>query len=488
LAKFDVFISYSHADQAWVENELLRRLEIAGLRACIDHRDFAAGAPIATEIERAIRESRKTILVLSPDYLKSQWAEYESLIVQTAGPSNRNRRLVPVLHKPCKLPSRLSFLIYVDLSDGKASEESWSRLLVTLGSKRETGVGARPLEPPALRCYFDHLIEDHCQLFTGRTENLRQIDTFLQQSTGGYFFVEGPSGYGKTALLANLVQTHPQVAYHFISQVYKVQGSDFDPTELDSLLSNLLEQLEGGGTQVSFQSPRARFQHLLRTAPGEKARVIVIDAVDEVDRHPSYLYGLLPTTLAPGVFVVLSARTLGDRSYLKEIGLRPNNLADSMELVGLDERDIADLLRKAGVRSASLSAAPEFVELLSRISQGDPFYLRFLVEDIAAGVITAANLHNVPSGLNGYLDLQLSILDRGAHLPQHRDILGIILDALGPVGREDLIHMVDGLDRLNFDNVIRDIERFLLVFNSNYTFCHPRFKEYFQAKARNPVR
>ena len=34
--RYDVFISYSHADKAWVHGELLPRLEEAGLKVCID--------------------------------------------------------------------------------------------------------------------------------------------------------------------------------------------------------------------------------------------------------------------------------------------------------------------------------------------------------------------------------------------------------------------------------------------------------------------
>jgi hypothetical protein len=37
---YDVLISYSHDDEEWVVGTLLPRLEEAGLRACIDFRDF----------------------------------------------------------------------------------------------------------------------------------------------------------------------------------------------------------------------------------------------------------------------------------------------------------------------------------------------------------------------------------------------------------------------------------------------------------------
>jgi hypothetical protein len=34
--EFDVFISYSSRDKAWVRGELLKRIELAGLKAFID--------------------------------------------------------------------------------------------------------------------------------------------------------------------------------------------------------------------------------------------------------------------------------------------------------------------------------------------------------------------------------------------------------------------------------------------------------------------
>ena len=42
--RYDVFISYSHVDKAWVNGELLPRLEEAGLKVCIDQRDFRPGS------------------------------------------------------------------------------------------------------------------------------------------------------------------------------------------------------------------------------------------------------------------------------------------------------------------------------------------------------------------------------------------------------------------------------------------------------------
>ena len=63
---YDVFISYSHADRAWVWDELLPRLEGAGLRVCIDKRDFEIGVPSLVNMERAVDNSHHTLIVLTP--------------------------------------------------------------------------------------------------------------------------------------------------------------------------------------------------------------------------------------------------------------------------------------------------------------------------------------------------------------------------------------------------------------------------------------
>ena len=63
--KYDVFVSYSSANKEWVRKTFVPILEKAGLKACDYDRDFDPGAPIIKEMEPAILESRRTILILS---------------------------------------------------------------------------------------------------------------------------------------------------------------------------------------------------------------------------------------------------------------------------------------------------------------------------------------------------------------------------------------------------------------------------------------
>ncbi len=130
---YDVFISYSSKDKDWVRGELLNTLEKYGLRVCIDFRDFRPGAPSIKEIERAITTSRKTLLILTPDYLASQWTEFENLLLQTLEPSNQNLRLIPLLKAKCDLPLRLKYLTYVNFVDPDDWDIAWRQLLTALG-------------------------------------------------------------------------------------------------------------------------------------------------------------------------------------------------------------------------------------------------------------------------------------------------------------------------------------------------------------------
>ncbi len=136
---YDVFISYSHYDAAWVQEWLLPRLEAAHFSICMDFRDFRPGAPSITEMERAVLESRKTILILTPAYVTSEWTEFESILVQTLDPAARQRRLIPVLLVPVELPLRIRMLTYLDFTQPNRNEFQVARLLESLHARVDSG-------------------------------------------------------------------------------------------------------------------------------------------------------------------------------------------------------------------------------------------------------------------------------------------------------------------------------------------------------------
>lgn len=82
--KYDVFISYSRADQKVAEG-ICGYLENSGLRCFIDYRDIPRGAVWARVLPDAIRRSGMMVAVFSPNYNKSMQVERELSIADKAG-------------------------------------------------------------------------------------------------------------------------------------------------------------------------------------------------------------------------------------------------------------------------------------------------------------------------------------------------------------------------------------------------------------------
>jgi hypothetical protein len=120
--KYHVFISHSQVDTRWVREELIPRLEEAGITH-IDQHTIESGRPKRGEIKRAIDESRRTLLVLTPHYLQDTWRQLGSLDL------SEWRTLLAIV-QPCELPPRLNARTSVDLQ--QADEETWSRLIKAL--------------------------------------------------------------------------------------------------------------------------------------------------------------------------------------------------------------------------------------------------------------------------------------------------------------------------------------------------------------------
>lgn len=129
---YDVFVSHSPDSQQWVESVLLPQFEASDIRAFVPYRDAAIGVSKVQDIEQAIQNSRHTLLVITPEYLKDSWASLENMIAQFIDPSSRERRLIPLVKEPCELPLNLRAINFLDLTSGEISDSSWQKLIEAL--------------------------------------------------------------------------------------------------------------------------------------------------------------------------------------------------------------------------------------------------------------------------------------------------------------------------------------------------------------------
>lgn len=133
--RYDAFIGYSHHDKDWVDSWLLPRLEAAGLCVCIDYRDFEPGLPSLVNMENAVERSRKTLIVLTPAWVESEWTTFESLLVQTDDPAGRRARIIPLRLEPCKPPKRIAMLTYLDFTQPTEAQFQLQRLVTAIRSE-----------------------------------------------------------------------------------------------------------------------------------------------------------------------------------------------------------------------------------------------------------------------------------------------------------------------------------------------------------------
>jgi len=77
--QYDAFVSYSHLDEPFVVQQLVPHLEGGDnpFKLCIHIRDWPIGGYIPNQIVKSVESSRRTIIILSPNFLTSSWGQVE---------------------------------------------------------------------------------------------------------------------------------------------------------------------------------------------------------------------------------------------------------------------------------------------------------------------------------------------------------------------------------------------------------------------------
>ncbi|MHB8068046.1 MAG: FxSxx-COOH system tetratricopeptide repeat protein [Desulfobaccales bacterium] len=215
----DFFISYNKADKAWAE-WIAWELEAAGYTTIIQAWDFRPGGNFVLEMHQAAQKARRTLAVLSPDYLTSQFTQPEWAAAFAQDPTGAKGILVPVRVRELDLEGLLGQIIYLNLI-GLDEEASRNALISGIEQRRAKPSSApkfpgaaRPKEAPRFPGSLPSIWNVPHQRnpnFTGREKLLKDLRASLtagQATALTQAALHGLGGIGKTQLALEYAYRH----------------------------------------------------------------------------------------------------------------------------------------------------------------------------------------------------------------------------------------------------------------------------------------
>lgn len=136
---YDVFVSYSDHNRDWVLDEFIPNVEKREtINVCLHERDFQVGCGILENIVSCMDRSRCLLLLISENFIHSQWCQFEMNLAQHRLLETRREKLILVILEDIpvqKQPRTLKYLMrtktYIKWPVNGTSEEKqvfWKRL------------------------------------------------------------------------------------------------------------------------------------------------------------------------------------------------------------------------------------------------------------------------------------------------------------------------------------------------------------------------
>jgi hypothetical protein len=150
---YDFFVSYNRADRTWAE-WIAWQLEEAGYTVVIQAWDFRPGSNFVVDMQQAASAARRTIAVLSPDYMAARFTQPEWTAAFAQDPTGTQGTLLPVRVRAVDLSGLLPQIIYIDLV---GLEEATAQATLLAGVQRSR---AKPTVAPTFPASTLHRKED----------------------------------------------------------------------------------------------------------------------------------------------------------------------------------------------------------------------------------------------------------------------------------------------------------------------------------------
>lgn len=116
LFEKDVYLAYDSGDDItrhWVERTLKPELELAGLTVW----DYDTLGTLSIDFQEAMVKSKYTVVLLTPDYLRSRFEEIKTAAAIMQAAHTRTPRFIPIKREKCSLPLAIGVFEGLDFTE-----------------------------------------------------------------------------------------------------------------------------------------------------------------------------------------------------------------------------------------------------------------------------------------------------------------------------------------------------------------------------------
>lgn len=159
-----------------------------------------------------------------------------------------------------------------------------------------------------------------CDAYLPRKEAEEALLSYINGDIAAPLILNAQAGAGKTSLLAHMIQEN----YFHAEVFYRFCGITAESATAERLITSLLQEMEHRGliTKKEMEHPAdvllMLFSSILKKAAEHGRLLIILDGADQLEGANRNLQWL-PAKLPSGVKVILSTKTDGRKTFLKEL-------------------------------------------------------------------------------------------------------------------------------------------------------------------------
>ncbi|NQU86889.1 MAG: toll/interleukin-1 receptor domain-containing protein [Mariniphaga sp.] len=502
-----VFISYSHKNKEWVRNYLLTNLEKNGIPCHIDFRDFEIGKVSLLCMEEAVEKCDRTVLVYTPNWVNSEFAQFESVMLQTDSPLNLNKKILPLLLEECDIPKRLKILNYADLKDKTDWDTQLDRVIKQIKKDFKITEPEKKTYPFLDTQHVDiiRLPETGFELF-GRHKELTLLNETWESNTINIISFVAYGGVGKSTLIKKWVEKMRWDNYRGAEKVYVwsfySQGTNERVTSADMFFRNALEWF--GDADPKQGLPWDKGKRLARLINKHKT-LLILDGLEPLQSAEKFEHGKIKDAALETLIKELAKFNKGlciitTRETVPELDRYPKNSKQvdlehisseagrkllEMRRIKGTEVELESVVQKFGSHALAINLLAEYLYLFDEhpVAKAEAIPDLDIPEEKgrhARRVIEAfADFFGSTSAEYRLLSI-LGLFDR----PVPIDAIAAIIENRTEIGFADKILDTSGDV---WKTTLKNLRKHKLIFreslhNSNTLDCHPLIREYFGEK------